>query len=264
MEEKFQKIGVFYNPKKREAKKGIGILEEWAKGKNIEILEEGTDVDLGVAIGGDGTVLYTLQKLAYKGIPVVGVNTGRLGFLTTVEFKDLFYLLDSLEKNKFFIEKHPVIEFSIDDRIFYAFNEVVFLKSENTPLISLIFDFRQNSIVTPPADGIIVSTSAGSTAYALSAGGSIIFPDLEVFEIVPICAHSLSSRPLILNLNNNDIRVNFLRRSSQVEVWIDGKVVDIVSNKNKIIIKKAKFYAHLIFLPGWDFINRLKKKLHWR
>lgn len=264
MEKRFKKIGVFYNPKKREAKKGIDLLKEWAKGKDVEIVIEDIDVDVGIAIGGDGTVLYTLQKLAHSGVPVVGVNIGRLGFLTTVEFKDLLYLLDSLEKKRFFVERHPVIELSIDERVFYAFNEVVFLKSENTPLISLTFHFRENSIVTPPADGVIVSTSAGSTAYALSAGGAIIFPDLEVFEIVPICAHSLSSRPLILDLNNNETKVSFLRKSSQVEVWIDGREVDIVSNRNKIILKKAKFYANLIFLPGWDFINRLKKKLHWR
>ncbi|MFN3698662.1 MAG: NAD(+)/NADH kinase [Dictyoglomus sp.] len=264
MEKRLQRVGVFYNPKKREAKKGIEILKKWARERNIEVSIEDTNVDLGIAIGGDGTVLYTLQRLAPNNIPVIGVNTGRLGFLTTIEFKDFLYLLESLEMKRFFIERHPVIQLSIDDHLYYAFNEVVFLKSENTPLISLIFSFEKDSIITPPADGIIVSTSAGSTAYALSAGGPIIFPDLEVFEIVPICAHSLASRSLIFDLNNKEINVKSLRRSSQLEVWVDGKEVDIVSNKNKIIIKKAQFYANLIFLPGWEFINRLKKKLHWR
>ncbi|ACK42326.1 MULTISPECIES: NAD(+)/NADH kinase [Dictyoglomus] len=264
MEIKLQKIGVFYNPKKREAKKGIDILKDWAERRGIEVIPEGSNVDLGVAIGGDGTVLYTLQKLSIYNIPVVGINTGRLGFLTTVEFKDIDVLLDSIEKGNFFIEKHPVIKLTIDQNVFYAFNEVVFLKSENTPLISINFIFNNGSILTPPADGVIVATSAGSTAYALSAGGAIIFPELEVTEVIPICAHSLSSRPLVLDLNNINIQVKFQRKSTQVEIWIDGKEIDIVSNKNEITISKADFYGRLIFLPGWDFVNRLKKKLHWR
>ncbi|MCX7720916.1 MAG: NAD(+)/NADH kinase [Dictyoglomus thermophilum] len=264
MEIKIRKIGVFYNPKKREAKKGIDILKDWAKEKGIEVIPEGVDVDLGVAIGGDGTVLYTLQKLSIHDIPVVGINTGRLGFLTTVEFKDISVLLNSIESGNFFIEKHPVIKISIDHNNFYAFNEVVFLKSENTPLISVNLVFDNSSILTPPADGVIIATSAGSTAYALSAGGAIIFPEVEVLEIIPICAHSLTSRPLILDLNNLEVKVNFQRKSTQVEVWIDGKEIGIVSNKNHISISKANFYGKLIFLPGWDFINRLKKKLHWR
>lgn len=263
MEITFQKIGIFYNPRKRDAKKGIEIIKEWAIKKNYEILIDNDDVDLGIAIGGDGTVLYALQRVASKGLPIAGINTGRLGFLTTVEFKDIGKFLNSLDEKKFFIEQHPVIKLKIDEKIFYAFNEVVFLKSENTPLISLSLLINGALLNTQPADGVIIATSAGSTAYALSAGGPIIFPDLEAFEFLPICAHSLISRPVVFPINS-EIQISLSKRSIQVQVWVDGKKVDLIGNKQKVVITKAEFYGKLIFLPGWDFINRLKKKLHWR
>lgn len=260
----FKKVGIFYNPKKREAKRVIEILENWASKNEIQVsIEDTEDIDLAMAIGGDGTVLYTLQRIAVKNIPVVGINTGRLGFLTTVEAKDINKLLTSLENGNFFLEKHPVIKLCIDNKVYYAFNEVVLLKAENTPLISLSLSFNGSIINTPPADGVIIATSSGSTAYALSAGGPVIFPEFDAFEVLPICAHSLSFRPLIFPLTKN-IEILLPRKTMQIEVWVDGKEVELLSKKNKVRIEKAEFYTKLIFLSGWEFFNRLKKKLHWR
>ncbi|MCS7201590.1 MAG: NAD(+)/NADH kinase [Dictyoglomus sp.] len=265
-----QRVGVIYNPRKREAKKLILELQKWGKNNSKEIYFLNKEqfienIDLVFAIGGDGTVLYALQKVAKHNIPVLGINTGRLGFLTTMEAKDFERKIHILEKGEFFIEKHPVIELNINPKnvSYYVFNEVVLLKAENTPLISFELSFGNDSIITPPADGLIVASASGSTAYALSAGGPVIFPELSVVEILPICAHSLSSRPLILSFDR-EITFSLPRRKWQVEVWIDGKQVDLIGKNENVIVKKAPFSAELLFLKDWNFFKRLKKKLHWR
>jgi|YelNatPaOPRAMG01_1025707.scaffolds.fasta_scaffold00302_11 NAD+ kinase len=266
-----QKLGIIYNPKKREAKKIVSTLESWSKENSKEVYfldKEDIDIfslDFVIAIGGDGTVLYALQRVSPYNIPVLGINTGRLGFLTTLEAKDFEKIYKFIDKGEFFIERHPVLELSFlpKNTYYYVFNEVVLLKAENTPLISFELSFGEDRITTSPADGLIIASSSGSTAYALSAGGPVIFPEIEVVEILPICAHSLSSRPLILSFDR-EIIFSLPRRSWQVEVWVDGKQVDLIGKNDKIIIKKAPFYANLLFLKGWEFFKRLKKKLRWR
>lgn len=265
-----QKIGVIYNPQKREAKKLLLELRKWGENNSKEVYflnKENVinNIDLVIAIGGDGTVLYALQKVAKYNIPVLGINTGRLGFLTTLEAKDFEKKIHILEKGEFFVERHPVLELNIIPKnvSYYIFNEAVLLKAENTPLISFELFFGQDSITTSPADGLIIASASGSTAYALSAGGPVIFPELSVVEILPICAHSLSSRPLILSFDR-EILFSLPRRSWQVEVWIDGKQVDLIGKNEKVIVRKASFYAELLFLKDWNFFKRLKKKLHWR
>ncbi|PMQ01082.1 MAG: NAD(+) kinase [Dictyoglomus sp. NZ13-RE01] len=264
----FEKIGIIYNPKKREAKKLIFEIEQWGmkSSKEIYFINENNirDIDLVFAIGGDGTVLYALQQVAKHNIPVLGINTGRLGFLTTFEGKEVRRIFDALENGEFFIEKHPVIEANIKTKnlSFYVYNELVLLKAENTPLVSFDMFYGNDSITTSPADGIIIATASGSTAYALSAGGPVLFPELEAFEILPICAHSLSSRPLIFSFDR-ELSL-FVKRKWQIELWIDGKQVDLIGKDDNIVIKKAPFHAELIFFKGWEFFKRLKKKLHWR
>lgn len=267
-----QKIGIIYNPRKREAKKIIPELQKWGKNnlKEIYFLNNKENsfinsMDLVIAIGGDGTVLYALQRVAKYNIPVLGINTGRLGFLTTLEAKDFEKNFHILERGEFFVEKHPVLELNIIPKnvTYYIFNEAVLLKAENTPLISFELFYGQESITTSPADGLIIASASGSTAYALSAGGPVIFPELNVVEILPICAHSLSSRPLLLSFDR-EIMLSLPRRSWQVEVWVDGKQVDLIGKNERVIIKKAPFNAELLFLKDWEFFKRLKKKLHWR
>lgn len=265
-----QKLGVIYNPRKREAKKIVLEIEKWGKSNSKEIYflnkeESKNNLDLVIAIGGDGTVLYALQKVSPYNIPVLGINTGRLGFLTTLEAKDFEKAFHILEKGEFFVERHPVLELNILPKgtSRYIFNEIVLLKAENTPLISFELSFGQDNITTPPADGLIIASASGSTAYALSAGGPVIFPELNVVEVLPICAHSLSSRPLILSFDR-ELVFSLPRRSWQVEVWVDGKQVDLIGKDERIIVKKAPFHAELLFLKGWEFFKRLKKKLHWR
>ncbi len=267
-----QKIGIIYNPRKRETKKIIPELQKWGKNnlKEIYLLNNKensfiNNMDLVIAIGGDGTVLYTLQRVAKYNIPVLGINTGRLGFLTTLEAKDFEKKFHILERGEFFVEKHLVLELNIIPKnvTYYIFNEAVLLKAENTPLISFELFYGQESIATSPADGLIIASASGSTAYALSAGGPVIFPELNVVEILPICAHSLSSRPLLLSFDR-EIMLSLPRRSWQVEVWIDGKQVDLIGKNERVIIKKAPFNAELLFLKDWEFFKRLKKKLHWR
>lgn len=265
-----KKLGIIYNPRKREAKKLILEIEKWGKSNSKEIYfldKEGIkdNLDLVIAIGGDGTVLYALQKVSKHHIPVLGINTGRLGFLTTLEAKDFEKVFHILEKGEFFVERHPVLELNILPKgtSYYIFNEIVLLKAENTPLISFELSFGQDSITTSPADGLIIASASGSTAYALSAGGPVIFPELNVIEVLPICAHSLSSRPLILSFDR-EVIFSLPRRSWQVEIWIDGKQVDLIGKDEKVIVKKAPFYAELLFLKDWEFFKRLKKKLHWR
>ncbi len=219
--------------------------------------------DTAVSIGGDGSFLRTSAWVADKEIPILGVNTGHLGFLASLGIDELPRLPEMLEHNDYTVEPHSLIEV-VEPKIDgwpYALNEVNIAKSESASIIDVNVMLGDIHLANYRADGLIVATPTGSTAYNLSVGGPIVQPSAPVFVLSPIAAHSLSMRPVVVD----DSAVLTMRcdsRSSRVRLNIDGRTV-MLGRDERIVLHKAGFSTKAIMLPGHNFVRTLRDKLSW-
>ncbi|MEI8136984.1 MAG: NAD kinase [Bacteroidota bacterium] len=221
--------------------------------------------DYLICLGGDGTMLETLSLVKNSGIPILGVNTGRLGFLASVNKDDLAKAIQQLLKEKFTLDKRELIEISGCSNCFgdvnYALNEFTIHKKDSSAMINIdtyIDDVFLNSYF---ADGLIVATPTGSTAYSLSCGGPIMMPDSDNFIITPIAPHNLTVRPIVVS-NNKKISFKVSGRSDSFNIALDSRSAQIPSN-SEIVIKKADFRINLINLEGQHFFTTLRNKMMW-
>ena len=220
--------------------------------------------DYVISLGGDGTMLETLEYVRRSGIPVLGVNTGRLGFLATV-YKEYFSKsIQLLTKEKFTLDKRELIELdktTYFNEVNYALNEFTIHKKESSAMINIdtyVDDIFLNSYF---ADGLIVSTPTGSTAYSLSCGGPIMVPDSDNFIITPIAPHNLNVRPIVIS-NNKTLSFKVSGRSDSFNVSLDSRS-QTIKNLSELIIKKADFRFNMINLEGQHFFETLRNKLLW-
>jgi NAD+ kinase len=221
--------------------------------------------DYVISLGGDGTMLETLEFVRKSGIPVLGVNTGRLGFLATVYKEDFSNAIKLLLKEKFTLDKRELIELESKESCFngvnYALNEFTIHKKESSAMINIetyVDDIFLNSYF---ADGLIIATPTGSTAYSLSCGGPIMVPDSDNFIITPIAPHNLNVRPIMIP-NNKRITFKVSGRSDEFNVSLDSRS-HTISNESELAIKKADFRFNMISLPGQHFFETLRNKLLW-
>lgn len=210
--------------------------------------------EITIVIGGDGTLLRAAKFYSQWQVPVIGVNMGRLGFLSQVSRNEINYLVEKIADNDFYIESRMMLA-SIDK---IALNDFVIKGCDSSRTSKFYLEINGEEVCDYVADGLIVSTSTGSTAYGLSAGGPIISPSLDVISIVPICAHTLNARPLVIPKNE----VITVKTSDKLlSVSIDGyeteKCVD------KITIKSESQKAQLAFLKKTSFYEVLRNKLNW-
>lgn len=219
-----------------------------------------------ICLGGDGTMLETLTFIRKSGIPLLGVNTGRLGFLASVNKDDLKKALQLLLREKFTLDKRELIEIGGCDTCFkkeenYALNELTIHKKDSSSMINIdtyIDGIYLNSYF---ADGLIVATPTGSTAYSLSCGGPIMMPDSDNFIITPIAPHNLTVRPIVVS-NNKEIRFKVSGRSDDFNVSLDSRSAKLISG-SEIMVKKADFRINLINLEGQNFFTTLRNKMMW-
>jgi NAD+ kinase len=218
-----------------------------------------------ISLGGDGTMLETLALVRNSGIPVLGVNTGRLGFLAPVNKNDVSKALGLLLKEKFTLDKRELIEFQGCDNCFegvnYALNEFTIHKKDSSAMIHIDTYVDNRFLNSYFADGLIISTPTGSTAYSLSCGGPIMIPDSDNFIITPIAPHNLNVRPIVIS-NNRDISFKVSGRSDNINISLDSRSAQIKSD-SEIRIKKADFRFNLINLEGQHFFETLRNKLLW-
>lgn len=218
-----------------------------------------------ICLGGDGTMLETINFVKKSGIPILGVNTGRLGFLAAVNKNNLQTALELLVKEKFTLDKRELITINGCNDCFadanFALNEFTIHKSERGSMINIDTYVDDTFLNTYFADGLIVSTPTGSTAYSLSCGGPIMMPDSENFIITPIAPHNLSVRPIVIS-NNKEIRFEVSGRTDSFMVSLDSRSAKIPV-KTEIKIKKASFRLNLINLEGQHFFATLRNKMMW-
>ncbi|HEY0767791.1 MAG TPA: NAD(+)/NADH kinase [Steroidobacteraceae bacterium] len=231
--------------------------------------EFGERADLVIAIGGDGTLLHGARLVASAGVPLLGVNRGRLGFLTDVMPQDMLASVDAALAGELQADERPLLMAQLhgategEPAQALALNDVVMQKRETGR--TLDFETRLNGhyVNTHTGDGIIVASATGSTAYALSCGGPIIEPHLDALVIAPICAHTLSDRPIVVS-GRSVIEVALLERpDTQAQVTCDGAVLGALIPGGRLEVRTGVERITLLHPPGHDYYKLLRSKLHW-
>ncbi len=217
------------------------------------------------SIGGDGTFLETVTLVRDSGIPVVGINTGRLGFLSSISKDEIEQAVDLLMKGKYVLDKRALLELDIKGRYFsecrYALNEIAVQKTASSSMVTVHASLNGKFLNSYWADGLIVATPTGSTAYSLSCGGPIVMPDSDNFVITPIAPHNLNIRPVIIS-SNDTVTLEVEGRSPNFLLSLDSRFENIPSPV-KLSIKKAGFHFSLVSFEKQDFLIKLRSKLNW-
>ena len=223
-------------------------------------------VDLLLVFGGDGSMLRVVREIDGALTPILGVNVGRLGFLTAVSSRELPQALEKIWQNEFQIEPRSLLTargVSNGKKIaLRALNDIVISRGVAPRMIELEVSVNGNVLTCYRCDGLIISSPTGSTAYSLSAGGAIVSPDAQVFAITPICPHTLSNRSVIVSANAV-IQVKVISETVETSATADGQVrVDLLAN-DVITIRRSSRAAHLLHPGGSSFFDTLRQKLHW-
>jgi len=218
-----------------------------------------------IVLGGDGTLLSCARTIAANGIPMFGVNLGQLGFLTEIELPDLEPALEKLISGQFQIEERMMIQATVrrggmEISSFHALNDAVITKGAFARLIRLKTFVNDEYFDIFPADGLIISTPTGSTAYSLSSGGPLVVPDLRLMLVTPICPHTLYSRPLVID-QDSIVKVEVENTQAEVMLTIDGQSGFQLQPHDEVVIKKAPFYAKFMKLNQRGFYEILRRKL---
>jgi NAD+ kinase len=224
--------------------------------------------ELVIAVGGDGTLLYAARLVARHSVPLIGVNRGRLGFLTDVMPQDMLPSVDAALEGRLEQDRRPLLgarlqRSSGEVAQSFALNDVVMQKHDTGRTLDFETRINQSFVNTHDGDGIIVASPTGSTAYALSCGGPIIEPDLPALVIVPICAHTLSDRPIVVAANSV-VEVTLLERpDTKAHVTCDGAVLGDIAPGDRLEVTTAREQVTLLHPNGHDYYKLLRSKLHW-
>ena len=230
---------------------------------------EGLDsrFDLLVSFGGDGTILRAVTFIKDMGIPIVGVNTGRLGFLSTFRKEEVRTLVQEFVAGNFIIKERSLVEVHTDYDIpefgdmRFALNEVAISRKDTTSMITVETYLNDEYLTSYWADGLIIATPTGSTGYSLSCGGPVIVPGVQALAITPIAPHNLNARPLVIS-DDTVIRMKVSGREDQHLVSLDSRIATL-ENGREIVVKKAPFQIKMIEYTSESFLKTIRKKLLW-
>ena len=259
MEKNFEKIGIIFNPEFDDSKslaKKISAKIQNSKIFSIDNLKN--DIDLAVVIGGDGTFLKASRFYSKKEIPIIGFNVGRLGYLAQAHPSEADFVIEKLKKGDYKIENRLMLK----SKNKIALNDIVIKGQNCARTATLDLYINDKKLCSYVADGLIISTPTGSTAYSLSAGGPIVSPEVDCFLIIPICPHTLNTRPIIIPPNEK-IKIIASEKKEKLNVSFDGQ--EDYTTDREIIIEKNENYAKLLILNRQNdkFYDILKEKLHW-
>jgi NAD+ kinase len=279
-------VGIIYKHKFAPAKTEALKLESWLKNKGIPAFSEEMNtrsqkdscceensnipshVDFVVVLGGDGTLLGAARKVAKYGVPILGVNLGGLGFLTEIPIKRVFAVIEMMLKGELETEKRLMLEATVlregkEVCRFVVLNDVVINKGPLARIIDLDVYINDGFLTTFRADGLIVSTPTGSTAYNLSAGGPVLYPTLESFILTPICPFALTNRPIIIP-ESHVISIRLTKESEeQVSLTFDGQLGFKFSYGDVVQVYTSDKKIKLIKSPDQSYFEILREKLMW-
>jgi NAD+ kinase len=278
----FRRVGVIAKAASEEALRTAAELEEWLARRGLEVrLEEaslrnvtegappflsGEDVDLVVVLGGDGTLLSVARALP-RPVPILGVNMGTLGFLTEINRAELYPSLVRVLAGQYALEERSLLRAELhrdggEPQAYRVLNDAVIAKTALARIIELTLSVDGNLVGQFRADGLIISTPTGSTAYNLSAGGPILFPQLPVAVITPICAHTLSLRPLVVP-DTSRVEVTLRTEREEVYLTLDGQEGTELAHLDRVVIRRSDAPVHLVKVAGRTFYDSLRGKLRW-
>lgn len=215
------------------------------------------DADFVISMGGDGTFLKAAARVGNKGIPILGVNMGRLGFLADVNPEDIEHTLRALHEGHYEMESRAVIEVNGH----YALNDIAILKRDTASMISIRATINDQLLNIYQADGLIISTPTGSTAYSLSNGGPIIVPGTNVLAMTPVASHSLNTRPIVLP-DSAVIELDVESRSHNYLIAVDGRSMTCQEG-TKLVVRRAPYNINVVKRPGQRYFNTLREKMMW-
>lgn len=226
-----------------------------------------TSFDLLISIGGDGTILRAITFVKDIGIPIIGINTGRLGFLATIQVSDIEIAIQNIIDGKYRISERSLLTIETSSKnedissLNFALNEIAVSRKNTTSMITVETYLNGEYLTSYWSDGLIISTPTGSTGYSLSCGGPVITPETNSFVITPIAPHNLSARPLIIP-DDTEIQLKVTGREESHLVSLDSRIATL-ENGTIIKIKKAPFTIKMVDLLNESFLTTLRKKLLW-
>jgi NAD+ kinase len=229
------------------------------------IKDDDFTADFVVCMGGDGTFLDVASKVGNKGIPIIGINTGRLGFLASFTPEQIEATIEDIYQGNYTVEKRSALHLSCNEMELkgypYALNEVAISKHDISSMISIHTSINDEYLTTYQADGLIIGTPTGSTAYSLSVGGPIIVPQSNTISLTPVAPHSLNMRPIVL-CDNSEITLRVESRSRRFLISLDGRSESYPENIH-LRIRKAPYMVNVVVRPEQNFFSTLRKKMMW-
>lgn len=262
------KVGIFINTTKSEANTtasafGKALLDNGIQYKIVNLKEDCKGVDVIAVFGGDGTILRVVDYALEYDIPILAVNIGTVGFLSCVEYNELDKAIELIKANKSF-DKRSVMKIISGETTYYALNEALvqrnFSGTSMSEIAKLSLTIGNCFVDKYFADGIIISTPTGSTAYSLSCGGSIMAPDISAFIATPVCPHSLHSRPIVYS-DSNVAKIKVLENSSKCALYVDGKFVKNLKKNEEIEVSRSRKMVKF-FKTQDNFFEKLLIKLN--
>ena len=262
-----KRIGIVYNNNLKNGDEVAKRIKELfaQKGISSEIFDLNNfdkNIDFAVSIGGDGTLLKTARFYSDYSIPVFGINIGHLGFLSQVQSEQIEEAVAQIENSGFKIEERIMLEANISDNKMYALNDIVIKGCTFSRTSRFNIYINDKFVCEYLADGVIISTPTGSTAYNLSAGGPILYPTLEAITLVPICAHTITARPLVIPSSE---RISVVAQNPELKLHVNADGQNVIDCSEKITVKKSAKKAHLMLLTSQnnEFYSILRQKLNW-
>ena len=266
-----QKILACLSERKAEVSIERSFYEFLTEGQQLSVkgvnVFEGYDfeADFAISMGGDGTFLRTASMVGQKEIPILGINTGRLGFLADINANDIEHTIAALYIDDYSVETRAVIQVETDGEPLQgypcALNDVAILKRDNASMITIYARINGETLATYLADGLIMSTPTGSTAYSLSVGGPIIVPGTHVFSLTPVAPHSLNVRPIVFS-EDSLIELTVESRSHNFLVALDGRS-EKLPDSTKMTLRKAPYRVQVIKRSGTHYFHTLREKMMW-
>lgn len=273
-----RKIAVLYNPEKPKARSTFLSLVSWLKKNRVQPItnlsnNKISECEFAIVLGGDGTILRVARALSPLGVPILGVNLGRLGFLAETDFKNLYPTLKKALNNELKVEERSMIHVSLfkNSRInskplvdSLALNDCYLHAGSIARIIEIDAYLNGDYLATYTGDGVIVSTPTGSTAYSLAASGPIVSPELPVILLTPICPHTLAQRPLLIS---NKGRLELIIKNCPMDQYIffslDGQENIKIKKDTRILVETAPQTVKLVVDPKRNYYKILRTKLRW-
>lgn len=271
-------LGLFPNMKKNDTAAYAASICNFLKSKGMTVVVEDDNaeilnatplssispekIDFSITLGGDGTILHLLGRHPELVSPFMPIHMGNLGFMADVTQDMIYPSLENLIAGKFTVDSRMMLKGTVENTSCYAVNDIVLHRGTNPCLVDLAIYIDDCYLNTFSADGVIIATPNGSTAYSLSAGGPIVTPELNAIILTPICPHTISNRPIVF-LPKHEIRIEFISKNNPLDLIFDGYRSTIIPQGTPIRIHRAERDFKLVCMPNHDYYATLRTKLGW-